>query len=125
MTRRLVLAGVVIDLILLAGGIAPAGRAWAEERQCGKSGDGNGALTPNLRWETGDPQYVTMSQGTARKIALQVGPYEFSPPDSHPPAKYVPCNVASSVAFQASKRWSVRERLRFTVSAGWTGYSVG
>jgi hypothetical protein len=61
----------------------------------------------------------------ARKIARQVGPYEFSPPDSHPPAKYVPCNVASSVAFQAAKGWSVQERFRFSVSAGWTGYSVG
>jgi hypothetical protein len=125
MTRRMVLAGVVMGVVLFAGRIAPVGRAWDEERQCGKAGDGNVALTPNLRWATRDPQYVTMSRVTARKIARQVGPYEFSPPDSHPPAKYVPCNVASSVAFQAAKGWSVQERFRFSVSAGWTGYSVG
>jgi hypothetical protein len=56
MTRRMVLAGVVMGVVLFAGRIAPVGRAWDEERQCGKAGDGNGALTPNLRWETRDPQ---------------------------------------------------------------------
>jgi hypothetical protein len=53
---------------------------------------------------------VEMSAETARSIARRVGPGELQPPDSHPPAKDVPCVVASSVADAAAESWSIRKR---------------
>jgi hypothetical protein len=66
-----------------------------------------------------------MTLATAREIAGHVGPYEFQPANSHPPASAVPCDIASSVAYDATDRWSVLFKNSFTIESGWRGYAVG
>jgi hypothetical protein len=67
-----------------------------------------------------------MSLATARGIARRVGPYEFEPAGSHPPPGAVPCDIASTVAFDAADRWSVvMPAVRFSIESGWRGYATG
>jgi hypothetical protein len=115
---------MLVGALALSGTVAGA-PSWQLTRHCGKAGDGQGSLVGNLHWEVGDPQFVTMSEATAHGIAVQVGPYEFAPPDSHPTTKDVPCNVALSVAVKAGTAWSVHRQQTFVVRSGWTGYQVG
>jgi len=82
-------------------------------------------LTTDEQWVTNGPWHVEMSYETARGIARHVGPYEFDPPDSHPAPRYVPCNVASSVANAAADAWTHWHGEKGSVASGWTGYSVG
>jgi hypothetical protein len=66
-----------------------------------------------------------MSSATARSIGRRVGPGEFQPSDSHPPAKDVPCVVASSVAFAGADSWSIHKQTDDWVSAAWASYASG
>jgi hypothetical protein len=133
--RRSYLLGAVVLAALIVGGLvgflvgrATDGRHGRPEegpynRNCGTSRDGG--LTANERWETIGPWHVSMSYATARSIAERVGPNEFQPSGSHPLPKEVPCVVASSVAFAAANRWSIRHGTYEEVSPKWTGYASG
>jgi hypothetical protein len=119
-------ASVLVATVALAvtTGTAAASSSWRVERSCGTPREG--ALTRNERWETTGPWRVRMSLATARGIARHVGPYEFQPADSHPPPSAVPCDIASTVSFDATDRWSVvLPAMRFSIESGWRGYATG
>jgi hypothetical protein len=82
-------------------------------------------VTANDRWQSSGPWHVEMSAATARSIARRVGPGEFQPPDSHPPARDVPCVVASSVAYAGADSWSIRKATDDWINAAWASYASG
>lgn len=113
---------LVITACLLAG-CGGATRASPYDRDCGTSRDG--FLTRNNRWQSPGPLHVQMSAATARSIARRIGPGELQPPGSHPPAKDVPCVVASSVAGIGANSYSVHGTTDEWIDVVWASYSSG
>jgi hypothetical protein len=113
--------------IVVSSGAAACGnstKASSYSRDCENFGHG-GFLTPNARWQSSPPWHVDISAATARSIAKRVGPSEFQPPGSHPYAKTIPCSVASDVAFEGARAWSVRQATDDWITVDWTGYTYG
>jgi hypothetical protein len=121
--------GVGLALALLVSCVAAACGSSTKaasdiNRDCENAGHG-GFLTPNLRWQSSPPWHVEISATTARSIAKRIGPAEFQPPGSHPPAKTIPCSVASNVAFEGARAWSTRQATDDWITVDWAGYSYG
>lgn len=128
--RRVAHAYGVCARVALAVGVSSGAAACATftkaspyNRDCGTAR--GGFVTTNDRWQSSGPWHVEMSAATARSIARRVGPNEFQPPGSHPPAKDVPCVVASSVAYAAADSWSIRKATDDWVSVAWASYASG
>lgn len=120
-----VCAGVALVVAVSFGAEACAGSTKASpyNRDCGTGRAG--FVTANNRWQSSGPWHVELSAATARSIARRVGPGEFQPPGSHPPAKDVPCVVASSVSNAGAHAWSVRQKTDDWVSVAWASYASG
>jgi hypothetical protein len=106
-----------------AAACATSTKASPYNRDCGTARDG--FVTPNDRWQSYGPLHVDMSAATAQSIARRVSPNEVQPPGSHPPAKDVPCVVASSGASAGAELWSNRKATDDWVSVAWTSYASG
>ena len=128
--RRVAHAYGVCARVALAVGVSSGAAACATftkaspyNRDCGTAR--GGFVTTNDRWQSSGPWHVEMSAATARSIARRVGPNEFQPRGSHPPAKDVPCVVASSVAYAGADSWSIRKATDDWVSVAWASYASG
>src|SRR5881398_1964826 len=120
-------ARVVLALLIASGAAVACGSSTNSSpynRDCENFGHG-GFLTPNARWQSSPPWHVEISVATARSLAKRVGPSEFQPPGSHPPARTIPCSVASDVAFAGARAWSVRHARYDWITVVKTGYSYG
>ena len=85
----------------------------------------DGEVTNDLRWEVSGPWHVLMSEPTAAGIARRVGPEEFAPPGSHPPANTIPCQVAQAVAFTGAEAWANWTGNTGAFGVGWFGEAPG
>lgn len=145
--RRLLLAAALVVVgaaaaVTVNGARAPARTntaaleaRWQTTQVCRDSRKGDGqalfskpqagnVIGKDVGWIS-DPMRVTLSFATAGGIAQQVGPSEFQPPDSHPPASSIPCNIAQSASGAAGTRWALQRIRHFGIRAGVVGYTGG
>lgn len=118
-------ARVALAVAVCAGlaACAKSTKASPYDRECGTAR--SGFVTTDDRWQSSGPWHVEMSSATASSIARRVGPSEFQPAGSHPPAKDVPCVVASSVAYVAAESWSIHQAKDESVRVAWASYASG